>query len=462
MFWRLFIAFVAFGVSTAILAAGVTLHLYNGGWYPALFTQAPPIIIVVGLLAVIPACIVARSMVRPWNEILEGVIRVAEGDYQHRVHGGTWREGRALARGFNEMSERLASQFQQLREDERKLRAILGGMTEGVIAVGPNLKILFANNAAGKMLSFDAKHVVDRPLHVASRIPAIRQLIEKSLATGKNSREEIEVSHSLNPKTLGLSITVLPESHGAILVIEDVTELRRLEQLRQEFVANVSHELKTPLTVIRTCTENLLDGAVEDPRMREVFLNSINEQSERLLALILDLLSLGRIESGEQLLDPQEIELGEFIPACLENQVINAQAKQSTLEFLPQAENVMVWADEESLETILLNLVDNAIKYSQAGATIQVSWAHQGEKTEIQVRDNGPGIPLRDQSRIFERFYRVDKARSRELGGTGLGLSIVKHLVQAMSGTIQVQSELGKGSTFIVTLPRNKPDGLME
>ncbi len=456
MFWRLLIAFLAFGVSTAILSAAVVLHLYTDGWYPTIFSESPSIIVVVGLLAIAPAWVVAKSMAKPWNEIREGVIRIAEGDYQHRVHGGSWREGRVLARGFNEMTEQLASQFQQLREDERKLRAILGGMTEGVIAIGQNLKVLFANDTAGKMLQFDAKHIVDRPLHVASRIPAIRQLLEKSMQTGQNGREEIEVPNGTTPKTLRLSVTLLPESTGAILVFEDISELRRLEQLRQEFVANVSHELKTPLAVIGTCTENLLDGAVEDPRMRDVFLNSINEQSERLHALILDLLSLGRIESGDQHLELGTIQLGEFIPACLETQVITAESKGSKLEFVPKGERVSVWADEEALETILLNLVDNAIKYCQAGATVQVIWTNIGEQTEIRIKDNGPGIPLRDQARIFERFYRVDKARSRELGGTGLGLSIVKQLVKAMSGYIRVESELEKGSEFIVTLPRLK------
>jgi two-component system phosphate regulon sensor histidine kinase PhoR len=278
-----------------------------------------------------------------------------------------------------------------------------------------------------------------------------------------------------------------------VLVLQDTTELHRLERLRQEFVANVSHELKTPLSVIKVCTETLQDGAVEDAENRGGFLEQIDEQANRLHALILDLISLARIESGAEVFEFQAVPLPPSIADCVERHRGRAEAKQQVLEAVaggqwpvasgqsdgdagqtvsakhsgdnpelatghrPPATSLVpptAWADEEAVSQILDNLVDNAVKYTPAGGRIQVAAYCEERHVCLEVRDDGIGIPERDLPRIFERFYRVDKARSRELGGTGLGLSIVKHLVQAMNGTITASSQLQQGSTFSVRLPR--------
>jgi two-component system phosphate regulon sensor histidine kinase PhoR len=242
---------------------------------------------------------------------------------------------------------------------------------------------------------------------------------------------------------------------GVVLVLHDTSELRRLERIRQEFVANVSHELKTPLSVIKVSVEALLAGAADDPAHRAPFLEQIDDQADRLHALILDLLSLARIESGAEALEFQSVPVEEVVRESLERHRARADAKGVGVAAEPPdgTDAVAVWADEEALGTILDNLVDNAIKYTPAGGRVQVRWRPDDGSVGLEVEDTGVGIPDRDQPRVFERFYRVDKARARELGGTGLGLSIVKHLAQEMRGTVGVRSTVGRGTTFTVRLP---------
>jgi signal transduction histidine kinase len=237
---------------------------------------------------------------------------------------------------------------------------------------------------------------------------------------------------------------------------DDRRRFRRLETVRQEFVANVSHELKTPLAVIQAAVETLLDGAADDPEARTAFLGQIGEQGHRLHALIQDLLSLARIESGEATLDPRPVPVGPAVVACIDRHRARAAAKGLTIEadVPPDRHDPVAQVDEEALDQILDNLVDNAVKYTPGHGSVHVSWRVEGGDVEIDVTDTGIGIPAADLDRVFERFYRVDRARSREMGGTGLGLSIVKHLVQAMHGRVSAESVPGRGSTFTVLLPR--------
>jgi two-component system phosphate regulon sensor histidine kinase PhoR len=245
---------------------------------------------------------------------------------------------------------------------------------------------------------------------------------------------------------------------GAVLVLHDVSDLRRLERLRQEFVANVSHELKTPLAVIKVCVESLVEGAAADPEARDGFLGQINEQTDRLHDLVLDMLSLARIESGEAPLDVHAITVESAVRRCLDRHHARAESKGQRLEAEPPVAPVMALADDEALDTILDNLVDNALKYTPAGGRIAIRWTANDGKVNVEIEDTGVGIPERDQPRIFERFYRVDKARARELGGTGLGLSIVKHLTQTMGGEVGVRSAVGRGTTVTIGLPAATSD----
>jgi len=282
----------------------------------------------------------------------------------------------------------------------------------------------------------------------------VLSIVEKSLADDRPRREEFDWRGA--GKSMALYVSPLGFDRGAILVLHDISELRRLERLRHEFVANVSHELKTPLSVIKANVETLLDGAVDDLEHRNAFLEQINEQAERLHNLILDLLSLARIESGNQVLQIQRVALAEVVEECVERHRPRIDAKGQTAEIQPPDEPsaAEIWTDSEALGQILDNLIDNAVKYTQFKSAIRVHWYGCGDQVCLEVADNGPGIPADDLPRIFERFYRVDKARSRELGGTGLGLAIVKNLAQILKGTVKAQSTVGKGTTFMVCLPR--------
>jgi two-component system phosphate regulon sensor histidine kinase PhoR len=408
-----------------------------------------------GVLAVLGlSAWVARLSTRPLRALMtaaEGVGAEAAGQ---RVFPESRDEVGQLGRVFNRMSERLADRIARLEEDRQQLRTILSGMVEGVVALDAEQRILFANDRATELLEFPANATVGRRLWEVVRHRPLLDVVSRALGSPEASREELKWNGSVN-RSLTVHAARLPgpPPRGAVLVLHDTSELRRLERVRQEFVANVSHELKTPLSVIKANVETLLLGAVEDAENRGRFLDRIARQSDRLLALILDLLSLARIEAGEELFDFQAVPVVAVLRACLERHRPRAEARGQTLT-LEEGDAAAVWADEEALDQIFDNLVDNAVKYTPQGGRIRVGWRYEGECVCVEVSDTGIGIPAADLPRVFERFYRVDKARSREMGGTGLGLSIVKHLVGAMHGSVRAASTVGQGTTFTVCLPR--------
>jgi two-component system phosphate regulon sensor histidine kinase PhoR len=425
-------------------------------WTAALATAA-------GALAL--AFWLARRISRPIRELTEGAERIAAGGYGHKVYAVGSDEIAALGRAFNSMSEHLEEQFTQLAEDRQQLRMILSGMVEGVVALDGEQRVVFANERAAQLLGFSPKAVVGRRLWEVVRRSGLQEVVQRALAGPEPSRQELSwTGTAIQNVTVHAARLEGTPPRGAVLVLHDTTELRRLERLRRDFVANVSHELKTPLSIIKACVETLLEGAVEDPQHRGPFLQQIADQGDRLHALILDLLSLARIEGGMEILQFEEVPLAPLVTASLERYRIRAEAKNQVLEStaadgiecsLPSPQSsVTAWADEEAVHEILDNLIDNAVKYTPEGGRICVGWFLENGEVCLQVADSGIGIPEQDLPRIFERFYRVDKARSRELGGTGLGLSIVKHLAQAMHGSVGVASEVGKGTTFTVRLPR--------
>jgi two-component system phosphate regulon sensor histidine kinase PhoR len=426
---------------------------------------------VTAVLAMALAFWLARRIALPIQELTEGAGNIAAGDYGHKVYTGGADEVRTLANAFNHMSERLAVQFAQLDEERQQLRAILSGMVEGVVALDAGQRILFANERALALLDLGGQQVVGRKLWEVIRQRGLTELVRRALVEKEPCREELTWNgpafRNLTAHAAHLQGSV---ARGAVLVLHDTTELRRLERVRQEFVANVSHELKTPLSVIQACVETLLDGAADDPQHRDQFLERIADQGHRLHSLIIDLLSLARIESGDEAFTAGPVVVAEAVLACLHRHSARAEGKQQQLEvecegtvhpFADAADTqpaevqpVVAWADEEAVGQILDNLVDNALKYTPEGGRIRVRWHAENGHACLEVEDTGIGIPERDLPRIFERFYRVDKARSRELGGTGLGLSIVKHLAQAMHGSVRASSVAGRGSTFRVQLPR--------
>ena len=466
MFWRLFLTDVAL-VAAAVACAGVVfLQRVNEDIAPILrdLVIAAATIVTV---SVFPAYVLARRFTRPIAELTAGARRLAAGEFGLTVPEGSSRETAALAQTLNRMSAELARSFQNLEQDREQLRTILSGMVEGVVAFDANQRILFANDRAAQLLEFSSEHAVGRKLWELIRQRAVQEAALRGLNGDGPYREELDWRGE-SDKSLAVYIAKLPvpataeggarAQGGAVMVLHDISELRRLERLRREFVANVSHELKTPLANIKSSVEVLLDGAAEEPATRGLFLAEIDQQANRLDMLVADLLSIARVESGEGRLEPETVPVEDAVHACLDRHRTRAEAKGLRLDGVALAgcpPGLSVWADEEALAQILDNLVDNAIKYTPAGGQITARWEAQPQVVCLEVADTGAGIPARDLPRVFERFYRVDKARSREMGGTGLGLAIVKHMVQAMQGQVRVTSAEGQGTTFRVCLPRS-------
>jgi two-component system phosphate regulon sensor histidine kinase PhoR len=459
MFWRLYLTFVLLVVlPVALLGVLVRQQTRGDELFAELSTHVIPAVLAVVVAAAGVAYLLARRFTRPLVDLSAGARRLAEGDFTHQIHVGGGREFVTLARTFNAMTDRLALSFAKSEHDREQLRTILSGMVEGVVAIDDQQRVVFANERAGELLEFDPAQAVGRVLWEATRQRSVREVVEQAVSGGGPQRRELDWKGPVD-KYLTLYASRLPggDTGGAVLVVHDTTELRRLERLRQEFVANVSHELKTPLANIKSSVETLIDGAVDDPNARGLFLHEIADQAERQQRLIEDLLSLARIESAETALQPEPVAVDDAVHACLDRHRTRAEAKGLTLNGVALADtppDLAAFADEEGVAILLDNLVDNAIKYTPAGGRITVRWKAAEKGVCLEVEDTGIGIPAADQPRVFERFYRVDKARSREMGGTGLGLAIVKHLAQGMKGGVKVQSEVGRGTTFSVCLPR--------
>lgn len=342
----------------------------------------------------------------------------------------------------------------ELAETTERLSTVLSSMVDAVIAVDNSEHILFANPTAIKLV-FDtsARDVVGRPIWEVIRNPTVQTVVGEAL-NGTGQQVECEIPRTKQVVSIVSTPLEGDPCPGVVLVMHDVTRLRRLEAMRRDFVSNVSHELKTPLTVIQACAETLLDGAIDDPDHNRKFLKRIDSQSERLHRLILDLLKLSHIESDDAGLVYVDLNPQQLIEECVSNHESIANTRGLELKCECEDSIGLISADHEAMHTILGNLVDNAIRYSPKGSRIRLLGRATDSSVIFQVVDNGSGIPADRVERIFERFYRVDRARSREMGGTGLGLAIVKHLTQLHQGSVVCQSRLGEGATFTVTLPR--------
>jgi two-component system, OmpR family, phosphate regulon sensor histidine kinase PhoR len=365
------------------------------------------------------------------------------------------REHAAFEALTRDSSSKLEDLHRRLAQEEARQRALFDSMTEGVLVLDPDARVLLVNRAFTRMF-----HVQDdlrgRGLLEALRSHELAALVRRAAGEGAVLHAELELS-PVKDRLLQVNATRIgngPDaSPGVLVVFHDLTRVKQLENTRREFVANVSHELRTPLSMIKGYVETLLDGAWQDTEAAPRFLNIIQKHSHRLTFLIEDLLTISRFESGQIAMTLQPLELQPAVGRVLDDlrQAATGRSLQLRHEVPPQ---LLVRADAERLHQVLLNLVDNAIKYGRTGGSVVVR-AEPGDENKIRcsVIDDGPGIPPGALGRVFERFYRVDKARSREVGGTGLGLSIVKHIVQAHGGEVWVESEPGRGSRFHFTLP---------
>lgn len=410
---------------------------------------------IVGAVALALTYLLAARIMRPLYRLTDAAEAIAGGNYEQKIPAGGTDEVGTLGRAVDHMRGVLTRQVVELRENSQRLETVLSSMLEGVLAVNAEQRVLFANEASRGLLGIETREVVGRPLLEVTRDRRVREAVEETLRLREPYEFEFEYSGP-HRRCLAGRANCLPGEPcpGVVVVLHDITELRRLESVRREFVANVSHELKTPLSSIQAYAETLRLGAIHDPEHNAQVVARIEEQADRLHQLIQDLLHLARVESGRRAFDIQDVSLGEVVERCVPVHRERAQAKGLAFAVEPSQVAVVVRADRGGLETILDNLVVNAIQYTPPGGRVTIRYREEGNSAVLEVEDTGVGISPGDRERIFERFYRVDKARSRELGGTGLGLAIVKHLTQAFSGQVSVTSDVGKGSVFRVRLPR--------
>ncbi|MBI4343142.1 MAG: PAS domain-containing protein [Candidatus Omnitrophica bacterium] len=352
-------------------------------------------------------------------------------------------------------AEELERRIRELDIQRNQAEAILQSLVEGVVAVDRSGRILWLNESSQRLVGAAPDQIIGRRLTEFIRHQELEELISEAIAQRRPANRELRL---FSPEERVIRFQAVPcegppEDAALVLVAQDVTEMRRLEGLRREFVANVSHELKTPLTSIAGLVETLLTGALEDPANNRRFVMLIEEETTRLSRLIEDLLQLSQIESRAVPLKLQPVALTPLIQQLWERLERQASQRGITLTWEMPAATPRVLGDPERLRQVFLNLLDNAIKFNRDGGRVTVRGRVAGAALQVEVEDTGSGIPEPDLARIFERFYRVDKTRSRELGGTGLGLAIVKHLVELHQGRIEVRSRLGQGSVFTLTLP---------
>jgi len=437
--------------SEAIARVGESLAVVDAGlaqFRDALITA----FVLLFALFLLVASLMVRFTSRGLGALTEVARRMVAGDLEAR--SGLEGEERLpeLGRTLDKLARGLSSSLKELRGERDRMAGILEGMQEGVILLDAKRRIVVLNPALREMLLLPAD-AIGKPLLEVVRNAELRDLFDEAWRDDEPTTQEVEIGN-IKPRRLLARVARMPgEARQLVAVFVDVTEVRRLESMRRDFVANVSHELRTPVTSIRSAAETLIDGAASDPAAAQAFIGIIDRNATRLHQLVEDLLDLSRIEARGFRLSFEAVELKPIFSQVMGLFRERAIKKNVTLEERA-GEVPKVRADRRALEHVLTNLIDNAVKYCGPGTHVWVSVTLSTETVTVSVADDGPGIDERHLPRVFERFYRVDAGRSREVGGTGLGLSIVKHLVEAMGGSVSVESRLNQGTTFSFTLKR--------
>ncbi len=435
-----------FGAIVLVTIAGVLLSL---------FVTDPRIIVGGGVFALLLGGLLAelltRSLTQPVAEIARVTAALTAGDVGVRLRSEREDELGELARSVDRMADAVDERLARMNSEEAQLRTILDAMVESVFVTDREGRIRVTNAALQRL----AGRVEGRTAVEAIRSPELHEAVGGALG-GVASSVTIETRLGVDPRILAAHVAPLPGRLGVVAVLHDVTDLKLADTVRRDFVANASHELRTPLTAIRGFAETLADGAVSDPVLAKRFLGRILEHSVRLQRLVDDLLELSRAESPDVVFTLEPVDVASAVAKALRGLERSAMEKKITLGAEGLAgEALFVEADAVALDHVLVNLIDNGVKYTPDGGQVTVRVRAAGdEHVELEVADTGGGIAQAHLSRIFERFYRVDSGRAREVGGTGLGLAIVKHFTQRMGGEVSVESKLGRGTTFLVRLRR--------
>ena len=416
--------------------------------------------VVAAVIVAILSLAISRRINRSLQELTRAAESFARGQRDHHLPAMHTVEFRSLAGAMSHMAEELNDQLRTVVRQRNQLEALLSSMQDGVLAVDSQENVILLNNSAARLIGADPAKSLGRSIQEVVRNSELQQFVADALAAPGPTRGEIVLEHE-GEQFLHAHGAALQDAQGqdigAVVVLHDVTRLKKLEDIRKDFVANVSHELRTPITLIKGFMETLLDGKEHSPEDTQRFLGIVARQAERLNAIIEDLLSLSRIEQEQDKaqLAVENTEVGKVLQSAAKTCEPKAQGKNITLEVACDAA-LRAAINAPLLEQAIINLIDNAIKYSEPGQPVRISAVAGDRDLTVAVQDHGCGISTEHLPRIFERFYRVDKSRSRSLGGTGLGLAIVKHIAQAHGGQVDVESIPGRGSTFHIRLPNRK------
>ncbi len=414
-------------------------------------------IIITALLALVFGALIMHRLSEPVLDLKSLALRISKGDLSARVRYFGDDEVAELGVAFNKMTEKLADSFSVIKDEKRKLEAILENLVDGILVIDRDLKIILVNRAAQDILGLSSSNIQGRPVLEVILNHHLMDLIREVNFSKQAFESELFLYY---PKNKQIQVFLAPlkdddgNMAGSIVVLNDLTKLRQLERVRQDFVANVSHELRTPITSVKAMAETLLGGAWQDQAMLKRYLEAIDQESDRLSNLINDLLDLAKLDSNIEA-SKEPFDLIKLINE-VQDRFVNTNTENGRLNLdLPGSDLPKVEANRDRIKQVLINLLDNAFKYTPAGGEIRLSvwFDRESGRIKVAVADQGIGIPKEDLGRIFERFYRVDKARSREKGGTGLGLSIVKHIVESYGGKVEVESSLYEGSVFTFSLP---------
>ncbi len=414
--------------------------------------------LIVALCAAFLSLLISRQISQPITRMKRIAQLFAQGQLNIRVPDAGAAELDELAKALNEMATQLQDRIVTITRQRNEVKAILSSLVEGVLAVDSRGRIVSVNKAAAQLLNIDPVHAQGRNVEEVIRNVGLQQFVRETLESDRPTEGDVSFPEEGGRffHVHGASLAdPQAERGGAVIVLSDMTRIHRLENLRRDFVANVSHELKTPVTSIQGFVEALMDGGPDDPEQGQRYLGIIAKHAERLNAIIDDLLSLSRLEEGAErrAILFEDVELRPALEAAVELAGIRAEQKHIKIQ-LSCDESVSAKINAPLLEQAIVNLLDNAVKYSDEGTTVSIEVSREDKEIAISVKDTGCGIPQEHLARIFERFYVVDKSRSRKLGGTGLGLAIVKHITLVHGGHVGVESAPGEGTTFTIHLPR--------
>jgi two-component system phosphate regulon sensor histidine kinase PhoR len=410
-----------------------------------------------GMISLVLAGIFAGRVTRPLSEIAELVGEIGSQQTTRRLDVRRDDELGRLAQAVNHMADDLQGQVARVERDRAEREAIFSAMADGLLAVDHQQNVLFVNRPARSLLKIQEERVKGRPVWELVRNAELIDVIERCLASEERARGQTRIAGDDGPRLIELTAVPMAGSagthRGCVLELRDVTDLRRLEAVRRDFVSNVSHELKTPLTAMRGYLEAVLEDAEMPESLRQSFVGKAHRNTERLAAIVGDLLSLSRLESEEHALAFEPLDVNELVGIVVGDLRDLAESRRQTVTVEVPEESPHVDADSQALGMAVSNLLSNALQYSPEGEAVALTVREVDDEVRIEVADRGPGIPAHEQERIFERFYRVDKARSRKLGGTGLGLAIVRHVMAAHQGRVELRSTPGVGSSFCLVLP---------